>query len=1066
MRHLVLVLTLTFLVVQVQDASAQARRVTGQVTNAETNAPMAGVQVLVMGTGVQTLSDARGNYALDVPEGATTLVFSSMGFRSSEVPITSAVMNVRLAPEAITLEGLVVTAMGITQRERAIATSVQSVSAEELVQAREGNLVAALSGRAAGVDVRSTGTQGGSSRIVIRGASSIQGNNQPLFIVDGVPIDNSMCKDARCITGGAGAGGNQGSVDYGNAVQDINPNDIETITILKGPNAAALYGSRAANGAIIITTKSGRSALGRPGGMITVSQNVSFETPLRLPDYQNVYGQGSRGEFSFFDGRGGGLHDGTDESWGPPLDGRMICQFNSPGVGTEQCTPLPWIARPNNVRDFFETGRTFTTHAAFAAASEGANVRLAITNMDQGGIYPEMQIRRLTTALNAGAQLGERVRVDGAAQYIRSEGNNRPGVGYLGTNPMQQFVWFGRQVDMQALRNYRNEDGTILNWNHQYFGNPFFMAKENRNEDQRDRIIGNIGASYQFLPWLSARVSAGTDWYEDYRQRRYAHGNIGLGFAQRGGLYEQQMYRQETNHNVIFTADQSLTPEITVSANVGAGRRISDARFHHVGTNQLLVPGVYNFSNAVATPPPVHEVQQRRINSLYGQAQLGFRNYWFVDLTGRNDWSSTLPAGQNSYFYPSVSSSLVLSDVFPALRETPLSFAKLRASWARVGNDADPYQTSVVFASTTAWGGSPNFTVPTRIPNLDLKPEETTSVEVGTDLRFFRDRLGLDLTYYSAETTNQILPIQVSATSGYTSRVINAGTMTNRGVELLATAIPVRTRGGFEWEVATNYARNSNQVKELYEGLETLVLANWWSVLVEARQGEPYGLLSGRQYVRDPQGRIVVGDNGLPINLNTNPNGILGNYNPDWTGSLTNTLRFRNLDVSVMFDTQQGGSVFSVTQYFGAYAGVLPETLEGRCGGPNLPPCETHGLLVPNSVKRQISGNDTTYVANTTRVSAEEYWHNMFGLQEDFVLDASFIKLREVRVGYAVPPALLQRLRIGQMHVALVGRNLWLNTPMPHIDPEVAFDASNVQGIEFGSLPSARSIGIHLTVTP
>jgi TonB-linked SusC/RagA family outer membrane protein len=1064
-RGLLLVFTLALLAVSAQDAAAQARRVTGRVTNAETAAPMSGVQVLVKGTSVMSITDANGNYVIDVPAAGSVLVFGSLGFRAVEMPIRSEVVNAALASDVIALDALVVTAMGITQRERAIGTSVQTVRSEQLVQAREANLVSALAGRAAGVDVRSTGTQGGSARVVIRGASSIQGNNQPLFVVDGVPIDNSMCQGARCITGGAGAGGNQGSVDYGNAAQDINPNDIESITILKGPNAAALYGSRAANGAIVITTRSGRGAM-RPGGEITFSQNVSFETPLRLPSYQNVFGQGSRGEFSYVDGKGGGLHDGTDESWGPPLDGRSICQFNSPGAGSSACQGMPWIARPNNIRDFFNTGRTLTTHGAFAAANEAANIRISVTNVDQDGMYPEMKINRLTTALNAGAQLATRVRADGSVQYIRSEGNNRPGVGYLGTNPMQQFIWFGRQVDMSALRSYRNEDGTLFNWNHQYFGNPFFMAKENRNEDQRDRIIGNVGVAYQFTPWLSARVSTGTDWYEDYRKRTYAHGNIGLAFAQRGGLYEQQIYRQETGHNLLVSANRTLAPDLTLSVNAGAARGISDARFHNVGTNQLVVPGVYNFANAVATPPPVHELRKKRINSLYGQAQFGYRNLLFVDVTGRNDWSSTLPEDHNSYFYPSISTSVVVSDLVPSLQNTPLAFAKLRGSWARVGNDADPYQTGLVYSSATAWGGSPNFTVPNALPNTGLKPEETTSIEFGTDLRFFRDRLGLDITYYSAETTNQILPVQVSATSGYTSRVINAGTMTNRGIELLATVTPVRTSGGFQWDVTANYARNRNEVKELYDGLETLVLGSYWSLNVEARQGQPYGVLWGRKYVRDPQGRIVVGANGLPINLNTNPNGILGNYNPDWSGSLSNSFRYRNLDVSFMLDTQQGGHVFSVTQYFGTYAGVLPETLEGRCGGPNLPACATHGFMVPNSVQRQIAGNDTTYIANSTRVSAEEYWHNFFGLQEPFVLDASFVKLREVRIGYAVPARIADRLRLSSMSVSLVGRNLWLNTPMPHIDPEVAFDASNVQGLEFGSLPSARSFGIFVAVTP
>jgi hypothetical protein len=360
----------------------------------------------------------------------------------------------------------------------------------------------------------------------------------------------------------------------------------------------------------------------------------------------------------------------------------------------------------------------------------------------------------------------------------------------------------------------------------------------------------------------------------------------------------------------------------------------------------------------------------------------------------------------------------------------------------------------VTFSAATPWGGSPNFTVPNRLPNLDLKPEETNSVEVGADLRFFGDRLGVDFTWYNQETTNQILPVQVSSTSGYSSRVINAGNMRNRGIELLTTLTPVRTQD-FQWDVTTNYSRNRNLVVDLADELETLVLGEYWSLQIQARKGEPYGTIWGRQFVRDDAGNIVVGANGRPLNLNTNPQGILGNYNPDWSGSLTNALRFRNLDFSFMFDTQQGGKVFSVTQMFGTYAGVLPETLAGR-GYDGVDSMLVEGVQIVNGQS----------VPNTTRTTAQAYWRGMFGLQEPFVLDASFIKLREARVGYAMPATLTQRMGISNAHISLVGRNLWLNTPMPHIDPEVSFDASNVQGLEFGSLPSARSIGFHLTVTP
>lgn len=1020
---------------------------------------MWGVQVSIPGTRLGGITDPQGRFRIpNVPVGEHTVRIELIGYETVTRTVTVApdqtvLLDVTLTQGVVAMEGLVVTAMGISRQERAIGSAVQTIQPEPLQQARETNIVSALSGRAAGVQVRSTGTQGGSARVVIRGANSFTGENQPLFVVDGVPVNNS----APRITGGAGAGTNAGAIDYGNAASDINPNDIESITILKGPNAAALYGSRAANGAIVITTRSGRSALGRPGGVINVSQNVTFERPLRLPDYQNVYGQGRRGEFSYVDGRGGGLYDGVDESWGPPMDGRLICQFDSPRDSAGNCQPTPWVPRPNNVRDFFETGRTLTTNVSFAAATDNANMRLSVTNLDMDGMYPEMRLGQLTTALSGGASLLDRLDVNGSVQYIRRDGRNQPGVGYLGTNPMQQFIWFGRQVDTRALRNYRNEDGSIFNWNHNYFGNPFFMARENSNQHDRGRIIGNVGLTYHLNPWLSARVAVGTDWYEDLRVRRYAHGNVGLGFAQQGGLYEQQTTRRETNTDFIVTANRQITPSISLSTNAGASRRVSEARFNDMGTNQLNVPGVFNFSNASTTPIFFNRFEEKRINSIYGQAQVGFGDVLYVDVTGRNDWSSTLPEGNNSYFYPSVSTSLIVSDLVPGLKNgSPLSFAKLRASWARVGNDADPYLTNLVYAAAAPWGGSPNFTVPTQLPNLDLRPEQTTSIEVGADLRFFRDRVGLDVTYYSSESLDQIVPVQVSATSGYTSRVMNAGLMTNKGVELLGTFVPVDLPNGFRWEVAANYARNRNEVVRLAEDLETLVLGTYWSLQVQARRGEPYGALYGRKYVRDDQGRIVVGPNGIPLNTNENPMGVIGNYNPDWTGSLTNTFRYRNLDLSFMLDTQQGGKVFSVTQYFGTYAGVLRETLEGRCVG--AADCAQNGLL--------FDGVYADGTPNTTRVSAEDFWPAHFGLHEPFVLDASFVKLRELRLGYNLPPSLTSRMRLSSANVALVGRNLWLSTPMPHIDPEVSFDASNVQGLEFGSLPSARSFGLFLSVTP
>jgi len=1035
-------MTTTCLVLGTSQVWAQDRVISGTVTS-DAGKPLAGVIVSVKGTNVRAVTDENGRYTITVPTGGSRLVFSGASVAQEEAAISGSSVNVQLTPQAVELEGLVVTALGITQQQRAVGTSVQSVTGEDLTRAPEANFVSALSGKVAGVSVTNAGPQGGSSRIVIRGAASISGNNQPLFVVDGVPIDNASPR----ITGSHGNGTRgAGNLDYGNAAADINPNDIESISVLKGPNAAALYGARAANGAIIITTKSGRSTRGLG---ITASTNITTETPLRLPEYQNQYGQGYGGEFDYVNGRGGGKNDGVDESWGPPCDGRPIRQFFSNGQ------PAPFVCHPDNVRAFFETGRTVANNVALSVNADRANGRLSITDMRTDGMLPGLELGRFTGAFNGGLRLGDRLSSDASVQYIRNEGENRPGVGYQGSNPMQQFVWYGRTVDTKLLREYRREDGSQFNWNYNYFNNPYWLAYENRNHDNRDRLVGNVAFNYEITDWLTGSIRSGTDVYTEFRQRGYTQGLVGLPYAVQGGLHEQDLYHQETNSSFMLTADRGLTSDISLQANVGGNRRYSRDRDTYRGTNRLTVDRLFNIGNSAITPTVEESTYEKQINSLYGQAQFGFRNFLFMELTGRNDWSSTLPDESNSYFYPSVSGSFVFSDAFPSLLSGALSYGKVRAGWARVGNDADPYQLASTYLAGTAWAGAPAYSYPNRLANAELRPEETTSVEVGTEIRFFDNRLGLDVTAYRSETVNQILPVQVSATSGFSERVLNAGKISNRGVEVMATVVPVRLGNGFEWEVTANYARNKNQVEELYGDLQTLVLGTYWGLNVEARKGEPYGVLFGNSFKRDEAGNVIVGANGLPI---WGDRKVLGKYDPDWTGGLTNTFRYGGLDFSVLVDTKQGGNVFSVTNMFGAYAGILPETVEGRCGGPNLPACATHGMIVKGVTE---SGQP-----NTTRVNAQSYWPYLFQLHEPFVYDASFVKLREVRLGFNVPGAMTNRLRLGSMNVALVGRNLGLWTDMPHIDPETSFDASNVQGLEFGQIPTARSFGINISVTP
>lgn len=1048
-------------------ALAQAQQstvVTGRVTG-EAGTPIQGVNVGIPQIGVGGLTNAEGEYSFTVAaadaRGVARIVARRIGYQpyNAEVALTGGTVthDIVLERSVVELEQVVTTALGIEREKRSLGVAQQQIDGENLAEANESNIVNALVGKVSGVAITNAGPQGGSSRIVIRGANSISGNNQPLFIVDGVPVDNSAPSN-----NGFG-GGNGGGIDYGNAIQDINPNDIESVSILKGPNAAALYGSRAANGAIIITTKSGKS---RSGFDVTVNQSLSFETPLRLPDYQNTYGQGSGAEpsrlvidptgasggcsptmpggqaayaecgFDFDEGVGAFV----DESWGPLLDGTVRSQFFGEG---------PWVAHPDNVENFFETGRTSTTNLALAGSTDRTNLRLSGTYMNQQGLAPGNVLERLSTQLNGGARLNDRLSADASLQYLKNEGENRPGTGYDARNFMQQFIWFGRQVDISRLRDYKDEDGNMFNWNYNYHDNPYWLQLENKNWDSRDRIIGSGSLKYQANDWLSGQVRLGTDWYRSYRKRTYA-----VGTKQSypdGGFAEENIYQQESNAELLVTAIRAITPSLSTTINVGGNARFNDSKRSDIGATKLIVPGIYNMSNALVPATPFDELEEERVNSLFGSAQFGWKDYLFLDVTGRNDWSSTLPEDNNSYFYPSVSTSFIFTDAVPMLTfGNAIQYGKLRASWTRVGNDAAPYQTLAIFPGETVWNSPQSaiarYRVSNQIANADLKPEETTAWEVGTELRFLDDRVLLDATYYDKSTENQILAVPVSATSGYTSQVLNAGRITNKGVEVMLDLTPIRLDNSFRWNSTVNFAQNDSRVEELYGSTETVVLQSYWSLTVEARKGEKYGALYGNPFLRDASGNLLL-RNGRP--QRDPQKRVLGHYTPDWTAGWNNSFSYRGLDFSFLFDWKVGGELYSTTAQWGRYSGVLEETVLGRDTG-----------LVIKGI------DQATGQPNTIRTPAESYWHSTWTIHESNIFDASYVKLREMKLGYTVPGDFAARIGASSMYLSLVGRNLWLSTDVPHIDPETAFAAGNVQGLEFAQFPSVRSFGFNVTVTP
>lgn len=1018
----ILFLSLLLVTALVHQAMAQVKAITGKVTDASTNQPLPGVTVLVKGTTVGTATSSDGSYTINVPEGQNTLVFSYIGYTTTEKAIGNAsTVNVNLAIDSKQLDEVVVTALGIEREKKALGYAIQEVKGETVNQARETNVVNALSGKVAGVQVvNSSGAVGSSSRITLRGNNSLTGDNQPLFVVDGIPIDNRSNDNSG-----------YGGVDYGNAAADINPNDIASVSVLKGANAAALYGYRAANGVILITTKSGKGAKGLG---VTIDHSTTFETPLRLPDYQNEYGQGLNGEFEYVDGAGGGVMDGVDESWGPRLDGSIKNQFFGEG---------PWEAHPDNVKDFFETGVTNNTNVAITGGNEKANARLSLGNISQTGIIPNTDLNRRSVNLNAGLQMSDRLSATASINYIQNQSDNRPANGYSGDNIMQQFVWFGRQVDLERLKDYKNEDGTQYNWNYNYHNNPYWIVNENTNASQRDRVFGNVAVKYDFTDWLSLRLRGGSDLYSENRKRIWA---MNTRDYPDGRFYESDIYQSETNFDFLLSADKDVTDDITLGATFGGNRQKNEYRNNSVLVRALAVPGIYNVGNAKGNPSPDQYNSEFAVNSLYGTGTFGFRDYFFIDVTARNDWASTLPEGNRSYFYPSVSSSLVFTDAFN-INSGILSYGKVRASWAQVGAGGRPYTTKSYFASNDPWDGNPNLTYDNRLSSPNLKPEQTTSFEIGTDLRFLQDRAFIDFTYYDKKTEDQIVNVTVSGASGFYEQTINVGEISNKGVELQLGGTPVRTGSGFTWDVLVNFAKNTNKVESLTEGLDAYQFGTYWGLSLEARPGERYGVFYGTGYERDDNGNIVVDAVGRP--KKDPEKRVLGDILPDWTGGIRNSFTYKGINFSFLVDVRKGGDIFSVTHMFGRYAGVLEETLEGR----------EEGLVVPG-VKEDGSVNDIV-------VSSQRYNQSLYNLHEAHIFDGSFIKLREVVLGYELPQSLISKVKLRGANISLIGRNLWIiDSNIPHVDPETAFGANIAsQGFEFGALPSTRSWGVNLRLT-
>ena len=1071
-------LFLLALAIGVIQGAAQVTTVRGIVTTEEDGEPVIGASVIVKGTALGTVTDVNGRFELSgLPPSATRLLISYISLMAKEVAIAPQV-SVTLKSDTHLLDEVVVTALGISREKKALGYTAQEVKQNALVQGKDNNLLNSLSGKIAGVRITNTQGDVGSSRIVIRGETSIAGENQPLFIVDGIPVDNSQL-NAR-----------SSGRDFKNAIADLNPEDIKTLTVLKGPNAAALYGARAAHGAIVITTKGGDKRQKGIGITLHSSTQVSFVATL--PEFQNLFGQGAGGRFSYVDGKGAGVNDGVDESWGPRLDiGLLIPQFDSPLDADGNRVATPWVSHPNNVRDYFRMGISTNSGISVARGDDKYQFRVGYNYEKQVSIVPDAGTNKTNISLNTDYHLAKWIVVGATANYIVYTAPSLPGSATpSGSNvrsnsPMLQFLWFGRQVDTNSLK----ADYT-RNWNSSYYDNPFWSASYNIQSQERHRLIGDLHAEFRLTDGLNVRFRTSTDWYNDRRKSKVKWGSAGAGSPY--GSYAEDAYTvKENNTEVLATYIKQLNKNWGIDALLGFNVRNKQYENNYQAAPRLAVADLYTLTNSRDPLISSNDFYRLRQYGLYGSIQLDYRRWAFLNITGRNDWSSTLPVDNNSYFYPSVTASVLLSEAF-GWRSKAVNYLKIRGGWSQVGADANPYQLATVFTSETAFNGNPLQSSSTIGMNPNLKPEKTSSIEAGFEAAFWDNRLYLDFTYYKTDSRNQILKLATTAASGYTSQVRNAGHIRNRGYEIQLGAVPIQTSKGFRWNLDLNYGANSSKVVKLDdEGLITSYQLYSSGIQILASVGEAYGILFGTSYVRDANGNVVVDANGLPKISTTNK--TLGKFTPDWTGGISNTFSYRSLSLSFLIDASVGGSIFSNTNKTGKYTGVLANTLSGRDAehgglwyytdamGNNVRLSESPSYSVSSDglYYAQVNGQSTRVYQdgimvegvtesgskNEEVVSAEKYYHRIYSIAEANVYDASYVKLREVALSYRLPRLWTQKLHLQEASVTLTGRNLWtIYKSVPNIDPESALTTGNAQGVEAYSLPTTRSFGVNLSV--
>lgn len=1019
------------------DISQQDTKITGTVE--DEFGPVAGASVVIKGTTNGTMTDMDGHFTLEGVKKGDIIQISFVGFATQDIPYTGqTALNVKLEEDAQKLDEVVVTALGMKRDKKALGYAMQELKGDELLSSREPNLANSLSGKVSGLQiVRSSNGVGGSSKIVLRGNNSLTGSNQPLIVVDGTPMDN--------FTGGVDdVWGNSGA-DMGNGLSDINPEDIESMTVLKGASAAALYGSRAGNGVILITTKSGKK---NEGLGITVNAGITTESIFLKPDMQNSFGQGSVGAYD----------NQSRLSWGPKAEGQTVTDWMGRQV------PLRTY---DNIDAFFNTGTSFNEGISFQQNIKGTSVFSSINRSDDAGITPESKLNKTNITLRATTFLdeAEKWKVDAKVNYINLNAHNRPIQGVNPSNAFNTIYNLPRSLNVADFKNSVDEDGNMIWWdaskNPQE--NPYWVTKYRQNNDTRNRLLGNIALKYAPTNWFNIELRGGTDYYTTTKNEKvYAGGN-----TTPSGLYSEGSETfYENNYSFLATANKdNLIDRLGGFVTFGGNLMIQRRTKMNASAGELLVPNLFSLNNGINKPTVTSELIRRKMNSLYGSLQLNWDGYLFLDITARNDWSSTMSKANRSYFYPSVSLSGVISDMVPKLGgQMPewFTFAKVRASYAEVGNDLDPYQLYNNFTVGKDENGNTTAAPGNVLYDSSVRSELIKSWEAGFDIRFFNNRLGLDAAWYKTNATRQLLNLPMDPFSGYSSRKVNAGNIQNEGVEISLNGLILDNPKGLSWNSTAQFSLNRNKIIDLYPGVTLYDIKTLDAIQIVAVQGSYYGDIYGQTFQRvedknDPNyGKIIVGEDGLP--LITTGKSKVGNQSPDWMLGWTNSFSYKGFNLSFLVDFRIGGDLYSATASNLYTRGNAAGTVVNG---------ERQDFIVPNSVVQTPNG----YTENKVPVTHQNYWERIgstgnYGLPEMYTYDATNIRLRNITLGYDFNKAMLKNTPFQRLRLSATCNNVWMiHYNLPGIDPEsVSATNTNATGFENGAAPTSRSFTFNVTV--